>query len=135
MTGKILEPKNVRAYRTVALVDEVGKGVMKKLEAFCAGRNPDALVFASRRGTPLREWSMLHYSLHPALKALGLPRTGVHAFRRGYNRRWDLAGVSRTILRQQMGHADEKMTDLYSGEIPLEQVRAVLANAPNMTQL
>ena len=32
------------------------------------------------------------------------------------------------ILRQQMGHSSMKMTALYTGEIPLEQVQKVLAN-------
>jgi len=127
MTGDVLEPKNIRAYRTVVLLDKPGRQTMKKLKAFCSGCNPNAFVFASRLGTPLRESNVLHIALHPALKAIGLPKAGFHAFRRGYNRRWDVAGISRTILQQQMGHgSDNRMTDLYSGQIPLEQVRMAL---------
>ena len=47
--------------------------------------------------------------LHPALKALGLEKTGSHAFRRGCNRRWELAGVNPAVIRQQMGHASAAM--------------------------
>lgn len=125
-TGDVLEPKNIRAYRTVVLLDKPGKQVMKKLKVLCSGRNPNQFVFASRRGTPLRESNVLHRVLHPALKALSLPKAGCHAFRRGYNRRWDVAGISRTILQQQMGHSSDRMTDLYSGQIPLEQVKMAL---------
>jgi integrase len=125
--GDVLEPKNVRAYRTVVLLDKPGKQAMKKLKALCSDRNPNEFVFASRQGTPLRESNVLHRVLHPALTALGLPKAGCHAFRRGYNRRWDVAGISHTILQQQMGHgSDSRMTDLYSGQIPLEQVRAAI---------
>ena len=131
MTGDVLEPKNIRAYRTVVLLDKPGKQAVRKLKAVCSGRNPNEFVFASRSGTPLRESNVLHRVLHPALKALGLPKAGCHAFRRGYNRRWDVAGISHTILQQQMGHSSDRMTDLYSGQIPLEQVRAALGPRPS----
>jgi integrase len=67
---------------------------------------------------------MLREALHPALKALGLPQDGLHAFRRGCNRRWELSGMNPAVLRQQMGHTSAAMTALYTGEIPLAQVKA-----------
>ena len=48
----------------------------------------------------------------------------MHAFRHGCNRRWELAGVNAAVLRHQMGHSSNAMTVRYTGEIPLEQVRA-----------
>jgi integrase len=60
-------------------------------------------------------------------KALGLPQGGLHAFRRGCNRRWELAGIKPAVIRQQMGHSSERMTSLCSGEIPLDQVRAAFS--------
>jgi len=47
----------------------------------------------------------------------------LHAFISGCNRRWELAGVNPAVIRQQMGHASAAMTALYTGEIPLEEVR------------
>jgi integrase len=47
----------------------------------------------------------------------------MHAFRRGCNRRGELARVSAAVIRQQMGHASSEMTALYTGEIPVEQVQ------------
>ncbi len=44
--------------------------------------------------TPLIETNVLHDGLHPALKALNLPQAGLHAFRHGCNRRWELAGLN-----------------------------------------
>ena len=66
----------------------------------------------------------LHEFLHPVLKDLGLPQAGMHALRHGYNRRWELSGMNPAVLRQQMGHSSAVMTARYTGEIPLEQVRA-----------
>ena len=51
---------------------------------------------------------------------------GMHAFRRGCNRRWELARVSAAVIRQQMGHASASMTAHYTGEIPVEVVKNFL---------
>jgi len=90
--------------------------------------NPNALVFHSKRGGPLLETTILNQGLYPALKALGLKQAGMHALRRGCNRRWELAGINPAVLRQQMGHASAPMTALYTGEIPLEHVQAEISS-------
>ncbi len=51
-------------------------------------------------------------------------RGGLHAFGRGCNRRWELAGINPAVVRQQMGHTFAAMTRLYTGEIPLAQIEA-----------
>jgi integrase len=112
--------KNVSAYRTVVLADLEGQHAMQKLKQFI---KQDGLIFRSKRGGPLVENSILVQGLHPALKKPGLTKSGMHAFRRGCNRRWELARVSAAVIRQQMGHASSDMTALYTGEIPLEQVQ------------
>jgi integrase len=113
-------------YRTVLLADREGKEALRILKAFLANgpRDSESFLFHSRNGSPLRETNVLHDGLHPALKALGLPKAGMHAFRHGCNRRWELAGVNPAVLRQQMGHTTSAMTARYTGEIPIEQVRA-----------
>jgi integrase len=119
--------KNVAAYRTVLLVDPEGKEAMRMLKRFLSGTTqPAAFVFHSRRGTPLRETNVLTDGLHPALKETGLPKAGMHAFRHGCNRRWELAGMNPAVLRQMMGHSSASMTARYTGEIPLEAVRKAL---------
>jgi len=57
----------------------------------------------------------------------GISQGGLHAFRRGCNWRWELARIKPAVIRQQMGHSSERMTTLYSGEIPLDQVRAAFS--------
>jgi integrase len=121
--------KNAAAYRTVLLLDREGKGALTALKSYLAEKQPHpcSLVFHSRSGSPLRDTNVLHDGLHPALKALGLPQAGMHAFRHGCNRRWELAGLNPAVLRQQMGHTSQAMTTRYTGEVPLEQVRAAFS--------
>jgi integrase len=90
--------------------------------------NAEALVFRSQRGGPLLETTILSQGLYPTLKALGLPQGGLHGFRRGCNRRWELAGINPAVIRQQMAHSFHPTTALYSGEIPLDQVRAAFSS-------
>jgi hypothetical protein len=47
-----------------------------------------------------------------------------NTFRRGCNRRWELAGINPAVHRQQMGHTSAAMTALYTGEVPLEAIQA-----------
>ena len=65
----------------------------------------------------------LNQGLYPALKALALKLAGMHAFRRGCNRRWELAGINRAVLRQQMGHTSAAMTALYTGRFHLSKYK------------
>lgn len=81
-------------------------------------------MFLTKRGGPFAETHVLHDGLHPALEALGMPVAGMHSFRRGCNRRWEVAGLNPAVLRQQMGHSSEAMTARYTGEIPIGQVCA-----------
>ena len=86
-------------------------GSLKDAEIPLKGRqDPNSLVFHSKRGSALRETHVLHAFLHPVLKALGLPQAGMHAFRHGCNRRWELSGMNPAVLRQQMGHSSAVMT-------------------------
>ena len=116
--------KNAAAYRTVLLHDPEGRKAMQKLRLFLGiAPNSTMFVFHSSRGNPLLETNILNQGLYPALDALGLEQAGMHAFRRGCNRRWELAGVKPAIIRQQMGHSSAAMTERYTGEIPLDDVR------------
>jgi integrase len=79
---------------------------MQKLRRFLGSASHSAkFVFQTNRGNPLLETNILNQGLYPALAALGLEQAGMHAFRRGCNRRWELAGVKPAVIRQQMGHS------------------------------
>jgi integrase len=126
--GTIGPCKNAAAYRTVVLRDAEGIHAIRTLKRLMGDAVPDALVFHSQMGGTLLETTILNQGLHPALKSLGLPKGGLHGFRRGCNRRWELAGINPAVIRQQMGHTSQRMTTLYSGEIPLEQVVAAFSS-------
>ncbi|HEX2711312.1 MAG TPA: tyrosine-type recombinase/integrase, partial [Candidatus Acidoferrales bacterium] len=112
--GEIGPCKNAAAYRTVLLRDVEGQKAMRELKCFLGEEtDPDALVFRTKNGTPIQETTVLKQCLHPAAKALGLPKAGMRALRRGCNRRWELAGINPAVLRQQMGHSSSAMTELY----------------------
>jgi integrase len=100
---------------------------MRNLKRFLGVAQPDELIFRSGSGGPLLETTILRQGLHPTLKTLGLPKGGFHAFRRGCNRRWELAGINSAVLRQLMGHSDSRMSSLYTGEIPLDEVAEALS--------
>jgi integrase len=114
--GNIGPCKNAAAYRTILLHDAEGREALEMLRKFFHNYpqpNPHGLVFRSRRNTPVLETNVLHDGLHPALQALDLPKAGLHAFRRGCNRRWELSGLNPAVIRQQMGHSAATMTALY----------------------
>jgi integrase len=122
--GKIGPCKNATAYRTVLLGDPEGQKAMRSLKRFVGqAASSNSLVFRSKSGGPLRATNILNQGLHPALEALGMEKSGMHAFRRGCNRRWELTGINPAVIRQQMGHTSSTMTARYTGEIPLEQTR------------
>ena len=126
----VIEPcKNVAAYRTVLLADAEGREALSMLKRFLKGAQvQSSLVFRSKRGTALRETSVLHRFLHPVLRTLGLRQAGMHAFRHGCNRRWELSGMNPAVLRQQMGHSSAAMTARYTGEIPLDKVQEAFSS-------
>jgi integrase len=126
--GKIGRCKNATAYRTVFLGDVEGQTAIAELRRFAGNAlKPRDLLFRSKRGGPLLETTILSQGLYPALRALGIKHPGMHAFRRGCNRRWELAGINPAVIRQQMGHTSSAMTVLYSGEIPLKDVAAAFS--------
>jgi hypothetical protein len=70
---------------------------MRMLKRYLSGirTTTASFVFHSRNGSPLRETNVLADGLHAVLKNLRLKRAGMHAFRHGTNRRWELAGTCR----------------------------------------
>jgi integrase len=126
LTYQIGQCKNSKAYRTVFLGDAEGRKSLRILKAYVGDRvqNRSEFLFHSKRGTPLLSSNVLSEALHPALEALGFPKAGMHAFRRGCNVRWELSGMNGAVLRPMMGHSSASMTSRYSGEISIDQIRA-----------
>lgn len=126
--GKIGPCKNATAYRTVLLLDTEGRKAIRELRRFMGNSSKsDDLIFHTKSGTPLKETTVLSQGLYPALEVLAIEKSGLHAFRRGCNRRWELAGLNPAVIRQQMGHTSATMTRLYTGELPLADVAAAFS--------
>lgn len=86
-------------------------------------RTPERpLVFPSRTGT-FREPAALNEALGRAAESLGIElRVGCQVLRRTFNTLMLRAGVDRVVLRAQMGHCSEEMTERYAG-VPVEAKR------------
>lgn len=91
----------------------IDASVMEEINKHLAGRK-SGYVFETRNGTPLRLNNVLEDWLHPILDELGIPRTGMHAFRRGRISEWVYSGVSRQVIRDWAGHGSDKLVDLYT---------------------
>ena len=74
-------------------------------------------MFETRNGTSLRLSNVLEDFLHPILDELGIPRTGMHAFRRGRISEWVYNGVSRQVIRDWAGHGSDNLIDLYTNKV------------------
>jgi hypothetical protein len=109
-------------FRPNAEAQGTGNALCRASWALFAPSHHAAASGLLEEGAPL----IVVQGLHPALKKLGLPKAGMHAFRRGSNRRWELARISAAVIRQQMGHASARMTAHYTGEIPVEVVKNFL---------
>jgi integrase len=72
--------------------------------------NPDALVFATRGGTPLSPNHLLRRSIAPACKAAGVPVATWLTFRRTYSSWSHEKGVPGKVVAQLMGHANVDTT-------------------------
>jgi integrase len=91
----------------------IDASVMAEIKKHIAGRT-SGYVFETRNGTPLSLSNVLEDSLHPIFYELGIPRTGMHAFRRGRISEWVYSGVSRQVIRDWAGHGSDKLVDLYT---------------------
>jgi integrase len=91
----------------------IDASVMEETKKHLAGRR-SGYVFHTCNGTPFLLSNVLEDSLHPILDELGIPRTGMHAFRRGRISEWVYSGVSRQVIRDWAGHGSDKLVDLYT---------------------
>ena len=102
------EPKTANAVREV----DICPALAAMLKEFIGDRK-SGFLFTSETGRPLSDTNVLHRSLHPALKKLGIEQCGFHAFRRF--RATFLSGcrVPESLIRFWLGHASKNVTDGY----------------------
>ena len=112
--GHFDAPKSRSSVRTIPMGEALGEIFLR-----LRGKNaaPSDLVFASRKGTPLRPENVLKRMIHPACECLRLPKVGWH----------NLRHTSATLLHQHeplrvaqaiLGHSDLQTTLGYTHVLP-----------------
>ena len=116
--------------REVALTDEMVRLLREQRAHLIAKDHPGlttGLIFPSNVGTH-RGPESLHKPLRKAGEAVGVNvRVGPLVLRRTFNTLLMDAGVDRIVLRSQMGHSSEEMTERYAGVSVQAKQKAVSA--------
>ncbi len=87
---------------------------------------PERLVFATSKGTPLNPKNLYNRQLAPACDAIELPRVSWHSFRHTHATLLHDAGESLKTAQSLLGHSDLETTlGVYTHAIPDSQRRAV----------
>jgi integrase len=105
--GKEVPTKGKRNRKVI--VDSI---TMQMVQDFLGGRTTGR-VFRSRVGTPIRN-SQLNIVLTKVTAGLGLKRGTMHGFRHGRISLLAACGVSDKIIREQVGHRNQRTTDKYT---------------------
>jgi len=115
--------------RDVALTAEMAEMLREHRRALLAAQHPglnEGMVFPGDNGE-YRVPSSLHKPLQKAAAAEALPiRVTPQVLRRTFNTLMLQAGIDRIVLRSQMGHCSEEMTERYTG-VDISSKQAALA--------
>ena len=107
--GTFGTPKTEAGSRQIPLSDTALRLVVE-WKAHARTTEPDALVFATRLGTPISPNNVLRRSIFPACERLGLPHATWLTFRRTYSSWSHDKGVPGKVVAQLMGHANVDTT-------------------------
>lgn len=92
--------------------------------------NPSGYLFANRNGTSYAVGKVTEYGLWPVQKALGIERTGLHAFPHAAASELLEEGAPLTVVQRQLRHRDARTTlQKYGHVVGDSQRRAVEALA------
>jgi integrase len=120
--GKFGTVKAKSRRRTVPLSTTTVKA-LQGLRSGSEFNEPDDLVFAARKGTPLNEMTLLRRVIKPIAVKLGMPWLSWHVFRHTHATLGEQIGMTLSDRQAQMGHGDVRMTMHYTHS-DLERRRA-----------
>ena len=136
--GRFDEPKTRSSNRTVPLS-------AKAVEIFSTARpsapDLDALVFCTRKATPLSRRNLTNRQLVPTCDELKIPRSGWHALRHANATLLDAVGTPLGTVQSLLGHSSPQITrGIYVHSLPAGAREAVqkvedLLIGPNRTQI
>ena len=122
-SGEFGPPKTRSSRRTIPISTSLGE-VFKRLRPQKC--EPEGLVFATSKGTPLNPKNLYNRQLAPACDAIELPRVSWHSFRHTHATLLHEAGESLKTAQSLLGHSDLETTlGVYTHAIPDSQRRAV----------
>ena len=136
--GHFDEPKTRSSNRTVPLSAKAVEILSSKRPRVA---DVDALVFCTKKGTPLCRRNVSNRQLAPICKALGLPRISWHSLRHSNATLLDSVGTPLGTVQALLGHSSPEITrDIYLHSLPagardaVEKVEALLVG-PKRTQI
>jgi integrase len=107
--GKLIfGPTKTHASRRVPLPPSLGEALGEHLRT--VPPEPDALLFTSPRGAPLRYSNFRQTVWRPALERAGAPMVGVHVLRHSAAAAMIAAGTSPKAVQQVLGHGSAAFT-------------------------
>jgi integrase len=126
---QVQTPKSKNATRWVVVRPEV----LAMLRAHL-GTRTSGLIFRTRRGTPLSKDVVNQKHLYPLLEKLSFEKGGMHGFRHHRVSTLVMAGVSKDVIKNQIGHGSEEMIKRYTHLRP-EFVQNELDRVRNFVQI
>jgi integrase len=124
--GKAQSPKSKKAYRSIDIAPELAKMILKHLNGRKTG-----YVFQTRLGTPFKHPRVLKRVLYPLLERLGIPKSGMHAFRHGRVSYLVECNTPIETIRAWIGHGSDEMVKLYTHLRP-EYRKRILSAIPTL---
>jgi len=122
--GHFSTPKTRSSHRKIPLSSRALK-LLRDRRAEQPNATPEDLVFASRKGTPLRPDNVLKRILRPVCSRLGLPRIGWHTFRHTHATLLNELGENPKTAQAILGHSDLGTTmGTYTHAIPATMIQA-----------
>jgi integrase len=111
--GRVFGPPKSAAGRRVVVVPAVIRPALAGHIATFTASQPDALVFTSSTGAPLRDGNFRRRVWRPALAKAGLSGTHFHDLRHTGNTLTAAAGASLRELMDRMGHSSPRAALIY----------------------
>jgi integrase len=112
----VFGPTKTHSMRKVPLPPRLRAAFERHLEEH-VGPEPDALVFTSPAGAPLRYRNFMRRLWKPTLEELGLPDVGVHVLRHSAAAALIRSGASATAVQKILGHRSAAFTLTVYGHI------------------
>jgi integrase len=136
--GHFDEPKSKRSRREIPMSGKC-REILESLKP--AEAEPNALVFATRNGTPLSRRNLLSRELKPACEQVGLKGANWHWLRHAHATLLDAVGTPLGTVQALLGHSSSEITrEVYLHSIPADARKAVenveeLVIGPKWTQV